>query len=326
MINKAAKTMIIMLIFILAFGLTDSSADTQENRGQTMTLDVRQVDIKDILSVLAIQMGVNIILVDDQPVEVTIKVNNVTPKAALELITQKYGMSYLQHGDIIVVAETDKLEKDFFSQMIITRFDTRYVTTDIVKEMINELDFETVKSLTSENNPNVIWVQGTAQALKKVRELITAVDIEPQLAPQIEAEQMTRFVYKLKHIVANDAAERLEKFGFDGIRTISTDGDRFGKELMVVCPKSIETEVRSALGSLDMPREKVRAPLITQTGDNAHQKLNATRDLLSQLSGVPIANMTISRNLGDRNDPRYVLWVEETPDRIKLLEDLINKI
>lgn len=288
----------------------------------SMTLDMRGADLRDVLSALAIKMSVNIILIDSTPVDINFKVDNVSPRQALDMLIQSRGLSYIESGGVIVIGQPGTLEKDFFNQMILTRFDTYYILADELQGLISQLGIQGVKSIYIDTNPNIIWAQGTAQGLKKVRELITEVDIPAT----VEEENKTRFIYTLSYIVAEDAATRLDKYGFgDKLTTIVTEDDRFGKQIMIICTRDIETQVKSVLNSLDAPRQKTKAPILTHTGENSHETLNAARDLLSQLSGVSVANMSISRNMGNKESPKYVLWVEETPDKIKLLKDLVSE-
>lgn len=290
--------------------------------GGGMTLDVRGADMRDVLSALAMKMGVSIILLGTEPIEVNFKADNVTPLMAMELIIQSKGLSYIQKADMMVVGPPDLLQKDFFDKMMLTRFDTQYIKTDKLKEMLTELGIQGISSVITDANPNVIWAQGTAEGMKKIREVIASVDIPEQT---IEDEK-TRFVYQLTYIVAEDAAQRLAKFGFKDLETITTDGDRYGHEIMVICPKKIETQVKSALNSLDMPRQKTKAPVLTAKGEYAHQALVSSRDLLAQISDVSISSMSISRNLGTSYEPVHVLWVEEAPDKIRKLKDLVTEM
>lgn len=321
---------IMLIILLLAVTLSTlgggtawASQSAYDAGGSGMTMDVRGADMRDVLSALAIKMGVNIIFLGTEPIEVNFKAENVTPRLAMELIIQSKGLSYLQKADMIVVGPPETLQKDFFDQMLLTRFDTQYIKTDKLKEMLGELGIQGITSVITDTNPHVIWAQGTAEGMKKVREVITSVDIPEQPA---EVDEQTRFVYQLTYIVADDAAQRLAKFGFKDIQTITTDGDRYGHEIMVICPKSIETQVKSALNSLDMPRKKTKAPILTKKGENASQELNSARDLLAQLSDVSISSMSISRNLGTSSDPLYVLWAEESPDKIRKLKDLVGEM
>ncbi|RYD04353.1 hypothetical protein N752_13345 [Desulforamulus aquiferis] len=250
-------------------------------------------------------MGVNIILAGVTTEEINFSVQNVTPRTALDMLIQSRGLSYIQNGDIIVIGSSGTLEKDFFNQMILIRFDTYYISSKDLQGLISQLGIQGVKSIYLDSNPNIIWVQGTTQGIQKVNELINQVDIPAK----VEEENKTRFVYTLSHIVAEDAAKRLSQFGFgDKLTTIYTEDDRFGKQLMVLCTKDIEVQVKSVLTSLDAPRQKTKAPLVTKSGSGAYESLGVTRDLLSELSGVSTASMSISRNLGNTANPTYVLW------------------
>ncbi|NPV72425.1 MAG: energy transducer TonB [Pelotomaculum sp.] len=362
--------------------------------GGTVSLDLRGADLRDVLSALAIKLGVNIVVVNTKPVEVNLKADGVTARQALEMVVQSNGLAYLQSGDLIVVGEAGSLRKDFFSQMILTRFDTWYVPAAKIIAMIKELGLDdSLKVLSIDTNPNVFWAQGTVQSLRKVRELVSAVDTaenrESAVSSQVPLEYKTLtltqippsravellkeagveithclkldnrllvfdrtlfpmwdqveslvaqldiqpankykvFVYQLKNIVAADAAARLKEFGFEDVKTVTYSNDRFGRELLVICPPYLETSVRSALSSLDGVRSKTKMPVLTMTGTSSYEGLVAVRELLSELSDVPIGSFSISRNLsGDEDNPVYALWVEETPDRIMLIKDLIGEL
>lgn len=302
---------------------TEAATDSSSQGG--FSLDVRGADLRDILSALAMKMGVNIILLGTEPTAIDFQAQNISPKGAFELLIQAQGLAYVQNGNILIVGTPADLEKDFYTQMILTRFDTYYITTDKVQKMIADLGVQGVKSILVDTNPQIIWVQGTAEALEKVHELIANVDVEDVQEKPLE-QQQARFVYTLTNVVAADAATRLEKFGFKDIITIATDGDRYGHELMVICPKKIEIEVKTALNSIDGTRKRTRAPIITAKGTYAHQALVSARDLLSEISGVSSGSMNISRNLGPNAEPIHVLWVEETPDKIRMLKDLVTEM
>jgi len=356
-----------------------------EESGKKISLDLRGVDLRDALSALAMEMNANIILLDPKPVKINFQADNITASQALELIIQSQSLTYLQNGRIIVVGPADKLKKDFFNQMILTRFSLFYIPASEMKSLLGELGLD-LTSITVSTNENAIWVQGTVQSVKKVREVIYSVDnmenqvslehktvtltqISPERAVELLAsagvelkryvlldnrllifdpEVLSRwdqvqtmveqldiqaanknkvFVLQLKNIVAGDAAKRLSEFGLSDVKTITYNYDRFGHELMVICPPYLETQLRSALVSMDVTRQVTRVPVMKEAGENANSKLSAKRSLLSDLSGVPVSKMHISRNLsGDNDNPEYVLWVEETPDKIQLIKDLISEM
>ena len=366
-------------------GVTDSVLDS--GSGQKITMDVRGIDLRDLLSALAVQMGVNIVLVESTSPKVSLQLKDTTPREALEVAIQSQGLAYTQQGDIIVVGKPETLKKDFFSQMVLTRFNTYFITAPELDKLIKDLGIP-LKSVKLESNPNVIWCQGTVEELKKVRELIYAVDtvenqqtlefrtlnltqISPDRAVEIlyqagipvqyfvmldnrllvfdralfprwgqveqlfksldvpEAANQRVFVYQLKNIAAADAARGLSQFGYQGVKAIiSTEtGEKFSREVIVICPAYLESQVRNALMVLDGTQQKVRVPVYRQKGSGAHSGLNAMRSLLSQMSGVPVGSMFISGNIsGVSDNPEYILWVEETPVNIQLIKNLIEEM
>lgn len=317
--------------------------------GGGVTIEVRGADIRDVLSALALKMGSSVILAAD-PVKVNFKAEGVTARRALELLVQREGLSYIQDGNIIVVGKQEDLDKNFFAQMHLTRFDLVYIPAEKVKSLIGQLGIP-AKAVTVETHPGILWAQGSAQALQKVRELVNAVDI-PGVKTSGQPARQSVFVYQFKNIVARDAAERLKAFvpeeenssessglpsttGTEGIlvpdggssssavKTVTFNYPEFGRELLVICPSHIEGEVRGALAKLDQDRAKVRIPVAKS--DN-YQLIYNYRKLLSDLTGIPTSSFNISSDLMPGEKDEYVMWVEESPDNVKRVADYLQLI
>ncbi|MCW2277274.1 STN domain-containing protein [Heliophilum fasciatum] len=372
--------------------LTASETDSLSS-GSKISMDVRNVDMRDVLSALALKMGVNIILVDTEAVEITFQTKNVTPRQALELLIQTHGYAYIEQGGVIVVGESGTLNDNFFNQMIVTRFDTVNVKAKKAMDLINALGIP-LKAVSLDSNEYVFWAQGTVQSMQKVQEVIYSIDrpenaetptmditleyrtINTQQIPpdravkllddigikfkhyvklqdrvlvfdkdwfskwdQIDvllaqldnqgSKDQTSFNYQLKNIVAKDAKSRLAEFNLGAdVKAISYNNDRFAKDIMIICPTYMENQVRSALASLDLSISKTRVPVATSPSFTG---LNTQRTLLSELSGVALSSFNISGDIGTTDQasggtPKYVLWVEETPDKIQMIKDLADEM
>jgi len=162
---------------------TDATSSDGSNSSDTpaaitsgaFSLDVRDADLRDVLSGLAITMNTNIILIEN-PVRLTFKIENVSPHEAMELILKSIEFSYVEQGNIIIAGKQDKLQKNFFDEMILTKFTLHYITATKLGSMLDGLAVPTQKIIVDENQ-KAIWVQGTPQALLKVKELIKSMDI-----------------------------------------------------------------------------------------------------------------------------------------------------
>lgn len=307
------------------------SANIENERAQlapsNIYLSVKDSDIRDVLSIIAIHMDLNAIFLEE-PVRVTFEVNNVEPIVALELMLQSNSFSYIKNKDIIIAGELSKLQQKFFDQMMITRFDLKYISSGELKKLIQELGIA-IENITVEENPKSIWLQGTPQALSKVKELIDALD-RPE-----NTQELTLFPFKLNNISAADAAERLELFGFDGVKTISFNYPEFSKDLMVICSPQQKTKVIRALEGLDwrglnQVPEEITLPVDAAYGPNAYDILRSRRDLLIKivdgLNKNPNA-IEISDILWDDEGEQYrLLLVKGSPDFIQLVKNTVELI
>lgn len=188
-------------------------ADT--GSGEKISLDLRQVDLRDALSALAMSMGKNIILLDS-PGQVDLKIENLTARNALELVIQKEGLSYVEQGNTIIVGEPGQLETDYYNQMILTRFETYFIPAARIQELLGELDVPQ-KNIILDENPGVIFVQGTVPALKKVSELINHVDTGEHQA-SLEHRSL-----ELSFISPARAVELLKQAGIELTNHVSLD-------------------------------------------------------------------------------------------------------
>lgn len=92
-------------------------------------LSVEDSDIRDVLSIIAINMDCSVIFLEE-PVNLSFEVNNVEAVVALELILQKNNFSFIKNKDIIIAGEVGNLHQKFFDHMILTRFDLKYISSE----------------------------------------------------------------------------------------------------------------------------------------------------------------------------------------------------
>ncbi len=143
-----------------------------------MSLDVKDADLLDVLSLIAYKLEGNIIFLGE-PATITIKTEILSPITTLQTVLQKVGYDYLTLGSNYIVGEREKLHEDFYNRMMLTRFDLYYVSADSMEGYIEELgiDDDMVQKLTIDTGQHAIWMQGTPMVLGKAREIINKLDI-----------------------------------------------------------------------------------------------------------------------------------------------------
>lgn len=148
-----------------------------------VTIEFHQADIRDAFSALAVKMGATIILAQNSSTQpagnsnarVDFKVSNVTTMQAVNMLAQMNGMETIARGSIIIVGNKDTLNNNFYDQMILARFRTKYVSAEELKKAFEDLKLDARVTLSSVDT-NSVWVEGTAQVLSEVRKIINAVD------------------------------------------------------------------------------------------------------------------------------------------------------
>lgn len=176
------------------------------------------------------------------------------------------------------------------------------------------------KYILYDETAHLLWVYGPSSNLEIARELIAAVDLPEN------AEQLPHiFIYQFNNISALDAAERLNEMAvFKGVKTLTFNYPEINGELLVICPHHLTEQVYKALDLLDGARRRIRVPV---DSSGIRSALAARRELLAELTGISSSRMHISDNLsGDNENPYYVLWVEETPDKVQLVRDMVEII
>jgi hypothetical protein len=146
-----------------------------QGSGSAISLDVRDANILDVLSLLAYKIGVNIIYLE-QPIRITFKSESLSPITTLELILQNQGFDYLVVGRNYVVAQRERLFSNFTERLILTRYGLFYVSASSMQDYLSQLGVD-ARSLNVDSNQQALWLQGTPMTLGMAREVINALDV-----------------------------------------------------------------------------------------------------------------------------------------------------
>ncbi len=141
----------------------------------TISLDVRNANLLDVLSLLAYKLDMNIIFLE-QPSQITIKTESLSPLTTFQIVLQKEGLDYLTIGRNYIVGQRDRLYSDFTNRMLLTRYSLFYVSPSAMEGYLSELGLP-LQSLAVDSNQQAIWLQGTPMTLGKARELINTLDV-----------------------------------------------------------------------------------------------------------------------------------------------------
>ena len=90
--------------------LRSSIADNL-SASENVTLDFNEADIHNVLKIISLKAGTNIVTTPDVMGNVTIRMVDVPWEAALDVILKTYGFGYQKQGNIILVTKMENIAK-----------------------------------------------------------------------------------------------------------------------------------------------------------------------------------------------------------------------
>ncbi len=215
----------------------------------------------------------------------------------------------------------------------------KYINIELVNNAMSELGLWTTAEGSSgtitvipntviSENPYAILVNFKYLDKEMVDFLITELD-----TPSNSPEDPAFFIYTFENLSAElalgriDAFEAKKAFESDEVDFKEFSFSGLGSQLMVLCTKSEEADVRAFLSEIDKPGAKMMVVVDTNGGDlQARTRLQDRIPLISYISGVPEENFYISGDISKSTSPLYVMWVEDTPENIDKVKAAITNI
>lgn len=167
----------------------ESQARRSRYHGKRVTFEFKDIDIQNLLRVIAEVSKKNIVVADDVKGTVTIRLRNVPWDQALELILRSKGLGQEQIGNILRIAPLKTLEDEAKSrearrasmikaepltvQLIPVNYATASDMATRVKDVLTERGNVSVDTRT-----NVLIVRDVASNISKARSLVQALDTQ----------------------------------------------------------------------------------------------------------------------------------------------------
>ncbi len=161
----------------------------------TVTLDVKDADLVDVLKVLAEQSGQNIVATQNVKGTTTVDLHNVPLKQALDLIVRTNGLDYRQVGNVYVVGTPADLAAQFGQAgQVATNsvaFPIKYANpADLAKQLATVIP---QTAFTVDARTDTLLVTGTPDIIQSARNFLALSDIPaPQVMFEVKVVDITR--------------------------------------------------------------------------------------------------------------------------------------
>jgi type IV pilus assembly protein PilQ len=150
-----------------------------------VSVDFKDADIRQVLRVISLKSGVDIVAGNDVEGTVTIKLTNVPWEEALDIILRTYGFTYERKGRIVRVMTVQALEQEALDTEV---FPLNYAKAKEVADVIKEMRSDRGQVKYDERT-NTVIVTDIPTTLFQIKEVISRLD---QRTPQVLIE--TRIV------------------------------------------------------------------------------------------------------------------------------------
>ena len=209
-------------------------ADAEPAAPQTpglVSIDFKDADIRQVLRVIALKSGVDIVAGSDVEGLVTIKLTNVPWEQALDIILRTYGFTYDRQDKIVRVMTLDALEQEALATQV---FPLDYAKAKEVPDVIQEMLTERGKVKFDERT-NTIIVTDVPTSLFQISEVIKRLDqrtpqvlIESKIVEtRLEKEENLGIEWSNAFSLLQQATSLPSTFPFKATGTLGEIGDTF---------------------------------------------------------------------------------------------------
>ncbi len=180
--NKSSLGIVVILLIMLSLllGQVVAVQAASEKTPILISLDVREMDLQDVLRLIAEKANVNIILsrgVAETDVIVTLRLKNVDLWQALEAVLEVSGFTYREEDGIIRVGKREELLEDklpLVTEIILLK----YAEAQEIKE-ICQYFLSLSGTIKTDVHSKVLIITDTLENIEKIREVAIKLDTKP---------------------------------------------------------------------------------------------------------------------------------------------------
>lgn len=228
--------------------VTKEEENILKRMDRTITLDVRDMNIVDVIKFLALKGDFNVVISPAVEGRSTVLLNNVTIKDSLDIVTISNHLAYTIQSNIVQIMSSAEYEamfgKKFSDQTEVSIIRLNYSKPTYVLATLDNIKSNVGKIIIDEDTGSVVMID-TKEAIAKMREAIAEIE-----------KPLETFVYPLQYASADVVADKLRaRIDAKAVGSITPD-ERSNKIIVRAFPARIK-EIKSILRELDSPTKEV---------------------------------------------------------------------
>lgn len=183
----------VFLLLCLSSGLTKLWSQEQRLEDKsfspseiTVSLDVKDADVRDVLRALALQANVNLAITEAVKGRITIRLENVSWAKALDAVVQTAGLASKREANLITVMAPSEIQRpvervpetvELETRVIVFKFANAKAVQNAFKARISDEG-----SVTVDEDSNALIISDVPKNLENLTALATSIDVMPRQA------------------------------------------------------------------------------------------------------------------------------------------------
>ncbi len=143
-----------------------------------LTLNFRQVEIRELLSALSVQRELNIVMAKDVSGRVSVHLYRMTLERVLDAITLAGGFSYTKYGDVYYFFKPKEVKDPMAQQLKMRIFRLKYAEVDKVQEILDAIPG--MRMIKIHESSKTLIVEDTPENIEKIEILLSYWDAKPK--------------------------------------------------------------------------------------------------------------------------------------------------
>ena len=198
-----------------ALASSTNSPMPQAVGGDKISLDLKGMDVVEVIKMLATKGSLNVVLSNDVKGRVTIFLKSVNIMDAFEIILAANGLAYDKRGDIIYVMAQREYEaiygEKYGDRKEVKTFQLKYAKAADVSKALNQMKTKIGKIVVDEGSNNIVVID-SPQTLAEISTAVAAVDLPTSTK-----------VFELQYARAADIKTKMTDVLTKGVGSIQID-------------------------------------------------------------------------------------------------------
>ncbi len=228
--------------------INENEASIAERMERTITLNIRDMNIVDVIKFLAEQGQFNVVISPTVTGRVTVFLDNVSIKDSMDIVVISNNLAYKIQGNIVQVMSSNEYEsmygKHFNDKTQVAIIHLNYSKPSYVLAALDSIKSNVGKIIIDEDTGSVVIID-TPEAIASMKETISHIE-----------KPLETFVYALQYADAETVTDKL-RTRIDSKAVGSVSSDQRSNKLIVRAYPNRRKEIEDIIRELDVPTKEV---------------------------------------------------------------------